>query len=114
MTAPIAISSTRSGIMSAPTEIRPDLQVVSEPLRDRREFDRREWAPAGPQTVQRLTGWQIADALLAIGVLCGAVIATNLDQMPQGLDEFLAIRLTVKNALLITAFAWAWPFVLSL
>jgi exopolysaccharide biosynthesis polyprenyl glycosylphosphotransferase len=100
--------------MSAPTEIRPDLQVVAEATRDHHEFDRRDWAPAGAQPVQRLMAWQIADALLAICVLAGVVIATNLDHMPNGLDEFLAIRLTVKNALLITGFAWAWPFVLSL
>src|SRR5688572_5840158 len=112
MTAPTATSSPRNGIMSAPTEIRPDLQVV-DAVRERREFDRREWASAAPQPPQRLTAWQIADALLAICVLAGAVIATNLDHMPGGLDEFLAIRLTVKNVLLITGFAWAWPFVLS-
>jgi exopolysaccharide biosynthesis polyprenyl glycosylphosphotransferase len=100
--------------MSAPTEIRPDLQVVGEAPADRRESERREWTPTGPQPVQRLTRWQIADALLAICALAGVVIATNLDQMPQGLDEFLAIRLTIKNALLITGFAWAWPFVLTL
>jgi exopolysaccharide biosynthesis polyprenyl glycosylphosphotransferase len=100
--------------MSAPTEIRPDLQVVGEAPADRRESERRDWAPTGPQPVQRLTWWQIADALLAICVLAGVVITTNLDHMPQGLDEFLAIRLTIKNVLLITGFAWAWPFVLTL
>jgi exopolysaccharide biosynthesis polyprenyl glycosylphosphotransferase len=64
--------------------------------------------------LHRPRGLRIADAVLAICVLVGVVVAGNLDQMPQGLNDFLAIRLTIKNALLITAFAWAWPFVLML
>ena len=113
MTARTGISSLQSGIMSAPTEIRPDLQLVEDAARDRREVPRRDWAPA-PAALPRLTAWQIADSILAIALLGGVVVATNLDQMPGGLEEFLAIRLTVKNVLLLTGFAWAWPFVLSL
>jgi exopolysaccharide biosynthesis polyprenyl glycosylphosphotransferase len=52
--------------------------------------------------------------MLAICLLAGLVIVSNLDHMPRGLTGFLAIRLSIKNALLITLFAWAWPFVLTL
>jgi exopolysaccharide biosynthesis polyprenyl glycosylphosphotransferase len=51
---------------------------------------------------------------LAIGLLAGLVVLSNLDHMPRGLGGFLAMRLSIKNALLISAFAWAWPFVLTL
>jgi exopolysaccharide biosynthesis polyprenyl glycosylphosphotransferase len=37
----------------------------------------------------------------------------NLRDMPQGLLGFLEMRLSVKNVLLIGAFAWAWPLVMS-
>lgn len=58
--------------------------------------------------------WRSADAVLAICVLAGVVILSNLDHMPRGLGGFLAIRLSIKNALLIIGIAWAWPFVLTL
>jgi exopolysaccharide biosynthesis polyprenyl glycosylphosphotransferase len=60
------------------------------------------------------TGWLIADALLGVSILAGVVIAGNLDQdrMPHGLAEFLAIRITIKNVLLLTAFGLIWPAVL--
>lgn len=41
------------------------------------------------------------------------MIVSNLDHMPQGLEGFLAIRLSLKNVLLLSAFAWAWPSVLA-
>ena len=60
------------------------------------------------------TGWRLGDATIAVAVLVGVVTATNLDQMPLGLEGFLAIRLSIKNALLVAAFAWAWPWVVAL
>jgi exopolysaccharide biosynthesis polyprenyl glycosylphosphotransferase len=62
-----------------------------------------------------VTGWRIADALLGVGILAAVVIAGNLDgdRMPHGLEEFLAIRITIKNVLLLTAFGLVWPAVLS-
>jgi len=61
----------------------------------------------------RPTGRRLADGALAIGLLAAVMIVSNLDHMPQGLGGFLAIRLSLKNVLLLTAFAWAWPFVLA-
>jgi hypothetical protein len=59
--------------------------------------------------------WRIVDALLAVSILTGVVIAGNLDagRRPNGLEEFLALRITVKNVLLLAAFGLVWPAVLS-
>jgi exopolysaccharide biosynthesis polyprenyl glycosylphosphotransferase len=61
------------------------------------------------------TAWRIVDGLLSVSILAGVVIAGNLDhdRMPRGLQEFLSIRLTIKNVLLLTAFGLIWPAVLS-
>lgn len=61
------------------------------------------------------TRWRTVDGLLAVCILGGVIIAGNLESnsMPQGLEGFLAIRLTLKNVLLLTAFGLVWPAVLS-
>ncbi len=100
--------------MSAPAETRPGRDRVSEAAADPLQGAGRWGFPLGRWRRRQPTGWRIADAVLAIGLLAGVVIVTNLDHMPQGLAGFLAIRLSVKNALLITAFGWAWPWVLAL
>ena len=65
--------------------------------------------PAEPQA----SGWQVADAFLGVTILLGVLIAGNIDRMPEGLDGFLAVRLSVKNiVLLLTLFGLAWPAVL--
>lgn len=60
----------------------------------------------------RATGWGIADALLGVVLLLGVLVAGNVDQMPRGIEEFFAVRLTLKNILLVTGFALLWPGVL--
>ncbi len=79
----------------------------------------RGYSPQKPGSVEEHphpspTGWRIADAVLAVVAFTSVVAAGNLDHMPRGLAGFLAIRLTVKNVLLLTVFAWAWPFVMML
>jgi exopolysaccharide biosynthesis polyprenyl glycosylphosphotransferase len=61
------------------------------------------------------TGWRTTDGLLAVSILGCVIIAGNLDgqRMPDGLEGFLAIRLTIKNVLLLAAFGLVWPAVLS-
>ena len=75
----------------------------------------RAHAPARRRLDPPVTRWRIADSLLGVGILAAMVIAGNLDrnQLPHGLDELLAIPLTLKNALLLTAFGLVWPAVLS-
>lgn len=47
-------------------------------------------------------------------MLGGVIIATNLTEMPRGLDDFLQTRLSVKNILLIVAFGWSWSLLFTL
>ena len=56
--------------------------------------------------------WLIADAMLGVVLLLLVVTVGNVDRMPRGLEEFLAVRVSLKNVLLLTAFAVAWPAVL--
>ena len=58
-------------------------------------------------------GWLVADALLGAGFLAAVVIGSNLDRAPRSLEEFFAIRLSLENVVLLTAFGLAWPAVLS-
>lgn len=58
------------------------------------------------------SGWRIVDAVMGIVLLLLIVTASNTDRMPRGVEEFLAVRLSLKNLLLLTAFGVAWPTVL--
>jgi exopolysaccharide biosynthesis polyprenyl glycosylphosphotransferase len=48
---------------------------------------------------------------VALTALVGAFVLTNVGRMPHGFGEFLAVRLTVKNLVLLIAFAAAWRMV---
>ncbi len=72
------------------------------------------WGKPQPHWRRRRTVWRTADAVLAVSLLAGVVILSNLDHMPEGLTGFLSLRLSIKNALLIIGFAWVWPFVMTL
>jgi exopolysaccharide biosynthesis polyprenyl glycosylphosphotransferase len=52
-----------------------------------------------------------AETLTALTVLVAVVLATNLQSMPNGLGEFLALRISLKNLLLLVAFGTIWPAV---
>ncbi len=54
---------------------------------------------------------RVVDLWVAVGVLLVAFLVTNIGRMPLGLAEFLAMRLTVKNLLLLIGFALAWRLV---
>ena len=71
-------------------------------------------APPVTATIPALpgTGWLVADAGLGVVVLVLALTIGNADLMPRGLKEFLAVRVSLKNVLLLTAFGLAWPIVL--
>jgi exopolysaccharide biosynthesis polyprenyl glycosylphosphotransferase len=51
---------------------------------------------------------RLTDTTAAVALLVLAFVLSNLGRMPKGMDEFFAIRLTVKNVLLLGAFAGAW------
>jgi exopolysaccharide biosynthesis polyprenyl glycosylphosphotransferase len=53
------------------------------------------------------------DLSVGLGLLCAALMAGNLNRMPAGVAEFLAIRITLKNLALIGLFAVTWYALLS-
>jgi exopolysaccharide biosynthesis polyprenyl glycosylphosphotransferase len=53
--------------------------------------------------------WRITETAVAVLVLLGVFVANNIEQMPNGLQPFLAMRVTVKNVLLLAAFVCTWP-----
>lgn len=53
---------------------------------------------------------RLGDTAIALLALIGGFLAANLGRMPAGLQEFLELRLTVRNLLLLAAFAVAWRF----
>lgn len=92
--------------------------IMTEATRERGLLDmpRSHSGPARALTGLRAdppaTGWRIADACLGVVLLLLIVTAGNLDRMPRGVEEFLAVRFSLKNLLLLTAFGVAWPTVL--
>jgi len=56
----------------------------------------------------------LSDTTVVVGVLLGMFLLTNARRMPDGLAEFLAIRVTVKNLALLLVFAGAWPLLCRL
>jgi len=68
--------------------------------------------PLGQWHSPHAVRWHVADAALAVGLLAAVVTLANLDRMPQGLEAFLAVRVSVKNVLLLAAFGAAWPAVM--
>lgn len=100
----------------APLPTGPSGQL--EPLRPRRDGRR----SAGRQVASlsasehRLTRRylrvaRVGDTLIAVLVLIGGFLASNRDRMPTGLQEFLEIRLTIKNLVLVLGFAAVWRLV---
>lgn len=52
--------------------------------------------------------YRAIDTSVVVGVLVAALILRNMGRMPNGLEDFLAIRLSVKNVLLLVGFLGAW------
>jgi exopolysaccharide biosynthesis polyprenyl glycosylphosphotransferase len=63
-------------------------------------------AHPGPALFVRLA--RLSDMSIALAALMGAFLVTNVGRMPHGFTEFLALRLTVKNLLLLLAFSAVW------
>ena len=55
----------------------------------------------------RIPGWRFVaavDVSLVTSALIAVLVATNGDRMPHGLDEFLSMRVTLKNVILLAVF----------
>src|SRR5215210_3452361 len=84
-------------------DFQPMVASVPRRSRDRAIADRRPIA----------AGKLIAalETLIALGTLAGVLIVTNLHAMPQGLDNFLSMRVTLRNVLLLAMLAVGWPLI---
>src|SRR5438874_1444090 len=51
---------------------------------------------------------RVLDSVSALAVLILIFVVTNLASMPRGLAAFLAVRVTLRSLLLLTAFAIVW------
>ena len=77
-----------------------------------RKMHQRAIADRRPIAAGRLTA--VLETSIALGTLAGVLIATNLHAMPQGLDNFLSMRVTLRNVLLLAALAAGWPLIFRL
>jgi exopolysaccharide biosynthesis polyprenyl glycosylphosphotransferase len=58
--------------------------------------------------------YRLLDGSVVVGVLIAALILRNMGRMPNGLEGFLSIRLSVKNVLLLLGFVAAWRGICAL
>ena len=72
---------------------------------------KRARADAGPTVRAYLQLLRTLDLATALGVLLTTFLVTNIGRMPHGITEFLGIRLTIRNVLLLLGFAVAWRVV---
>jgi exopolysaccharide biosynthesis polyprenyl glycosylphosphotransferase len=81
-----------------------------------------DMAPATPRSHQKPAASRVhpiphagliafCDTAAALAALLVVLVATNLERMPQGIDTFLATRITLKNVFFIVAQVSAWPTV---
>jgi exopolysaccharide biosynthesis polyprenyl glycosylphosphotransferase len=114
MTARIATSPRLAGTVSSRAET-VDRRASAENAGARVSSRPASWvSPLGRWRWRPPTALRIGDAIVAVCVLAAVLVAGNLDHMPRGPEQFLAFRVSVKNVLLVAAFAWAWPRVLEL
>lgn len=60
-------------------------------------------------TKETIAGWlRVIDALTALGAVCIAFVFHYRHRMPNGLEDFLAIRVTVRNLILLASVAVTW------
>lgn len=55
-----------------------------------------------------IKAYQLADIGAALAALLTVFIVVNIPTLPSGLADFLAMRVTVKNLLLLTGFCFLW------
>lgn len=86
--------------ISRPIALYPPADSDSSPFLERRAVvvDRRRSRRSYPSL----------DLLIAFAVLVGVLVLANANSSPKGLADFLAMRLTVKNILLLGVFGTDW------
>ena len=61
-----------------------------------------------PNRVTYLALSRVSDTVVAVAVLLGAFLLANVQRMPGGLDDFLGMRITLKNLVMLLVFAVVW------
>jgi exopolysaccharide biosynthesis polyprenyl glycosylphosphotransferase len=60
-----------------------------------------------------LRACRLVDSVVAIGALLSVFVLSNLHQEPRGLEQFLSVRLSVKNLVALALFAAMWRALFS-
>jgi exopolysaccharide biosynthesis polyprenyl glycosylphosphotransferase len=104
--APQGNASPDSGLGNGiPTPAAP--RPPRDQLRERRPGVRR--SRALPEVQLRIRLFRTTDLAVILAALVLVFLLTNVRSMPEGLEAFLGIRITVKNLLLLLAFTFTWP-----
>jgi len=99
----------RRRVLEATGMTGPELQAVRTPPgmpRPAPLWRSTPWERPGTEFTRR--AFQATDLLSGLLALGAAFLALNLDQLPRGLGEFLALRITVQKVLLLGVFAACW------
>jgi exopolysaccharide biosynthesis polyprenyl glycosylphosphotransferase len=87
----------------------PPLQTPgTEPPSDLRLAPSGAAAAPEPNRAQYLALTRAADTLVGVGVLLAAFLLANLKRMPDGINDFLGMRITLKNLVMLAGFALLW------
>jgi exopolysaccharide biosynthesis polyprenyl glycosylphosphotransferase len=83
---------------------------------DRRSADhgyraRQQSAPGPPSEKRFFRIARLGDTAIGVVALLGGFLAATTDRMPAGVQEFLAIRLTVRNILLVLGYTVVWRLI---
>ena len=106
MRRPPAQSATLPGELTSPL---PTFAHRSEPPTSSPDQWKRRGQVESVRDRRRLVAaFRMGDSILALGLLLGAFLVTNANRTPQGFDEFLSMRLTLKNLILLLLFALVW------
>jgi exopolysaccharide biosynthesis polyprenyl glycosylphosphotransferase len=93
-----------------------DSEAVSGGQNGRRSEARWSLGPIG-SSQRRTAIWsglcRLMDPTAAVAVLIGTFVLRNLGSMPWGLEEFLAIRVSLRSLVLLTVFAAGWRLIFA-
>jgi exopolysaccharide biosynthesis polyprenyl glycosylphosphotransferase len=103
-----------------PADVRPPAAAAA-PARSESAPEARSADPLPtPPLADPLPAWflptfvyRFCDTATMLVVLMGSLVASNLDRMPTGVEGFLAVRLSLKNVLLLAFFTVAWRGICS-
>ena len=90
------------GVSTPVAPLSPRSPLPGRPRRVRR-------SGALPEVHLRIRLFRTTDIAVLLATLVLVFVVTNVRAMPDGMQAFLGIRITVKNLLLLSAFTLAWP-----